>query len=151
MLKRSSLKPQQFSRTLNVQFKHTRTAGLLLAQPLPPLIVHDSMSNVMSHAMQAADKWPNIRQLKINKQRGKSTQTLYLGRPYWNLMIESNCQGKKNNFTKPLKRGLFLIFVQHQGKQFLTAELEYSYIWNAEVADKPDICAPVMHKGILTD
>lgn len=44
---------------------------------------------------------------------------------------------------------LTLVSVQCQGKQFLTAELEYSYIRNAEAADKVDICAPVMAKGIL--
>lgn len=55
VLKRSILKPQQFGHTLNVPFKHTKVVGPLLAQPLPPLIVHDSVRNMMSHAMKAAD------------------------------------------------------------------------------------------------
>lgn len=43
-----------------------------------------------------------------------------------------------------------LILISVQGKQFLTAELEHSYIRNAQAADKVDICAPVMPKGILS-
>lgn len=46
--------------------------------------------------------------------------------------------------------GLILVSVQWQGKQLLTAELEYSYIRSAEAADKVDICAPVMPKWILS-
>lgn len=78
VMKSSLLKPQQFDDTLNVQFKQTRAADLLLAQPLPPLIAHDSVRNVMSHALKAADadKRPNVGQLKINKQRESYQQSL---------------------------------------------------------------------------
>lgn len=55
VVKSSLLKPQQPDHTLNVQFKQTRAADLPLAQPLPPLIAHDSVRNVMSHVLKAAD------------------------------------------------------------------------------------------------
>lgn len=66
------------------------------------------------------------------------------------LWLKLVMQGEKTqtNFTNVLTMGLILISDQCQGKQLLTAEPEHSYIRNPEAADKVDICAPVMPKGI---
>lgn len=50
-------------------------------------------------------------------------------------------------FYKATERGVCLIFVQHRGKQSLTAEQERSSVRNACTADKADVCAPTDAQG----